>query len=276
MKHITIAVDKNYMIPATVMLHSLLCNNNPKDIHIHIILNFKAWLYKLPLRYILNKHHCQYTFHLLEEKDIPFIKDLVISHHISVAAYFRLFLPSILKNVQKTLYLDGDLIVDESIEELYNTILDDESLAAVFYENKERIEALTLKNGYFNSGVILINLNYLRENNCESKFVQFIQNHPEKILFWDQDVLNYTLQDTIAPLHRKWNFIPYNNNYPPEYKPIIIHYAGRHKPWSKYCEKHILNDKYFEYLYKDIGLLILKRIFDAITYVKIKLKKLHF
>lgn len=248
MKNIAITVDKNYSIHAAVMLYSLLFNNNAKDIHINIIVDFNNFFYKIPILYVLKRKKCSYTFYYLNEKKIGFTKNLLISHHISIATYFRLFLPSILNTIDKVLFLDCDMIVDGNIDELYMTNIVSHSLAAVTDNNEERIQALKLNNRYFNAGVMLLNLAYLRENKFESLFEDFITNHAEKIVFWDQDVLNATTHESMLPLNSKWNCLSYN--YDKNIKPIIIHYAGYHKPWNGFSE-HVLQDKYFYYLNSD-------------------------
>ena len=43
---------------------------------------------------------------------------------------------------------------------------------------------------YFNSGVMLINLDYWRANNVKEKVIDFISRKPEVIRFADQDGLN--------------------------------------------------------------------------------------
>ncbi len=266
MKNIAITVDKNYCIHAAVMLYSLLSNNKSTDIYVHIILNFKNPFFKIPMKYVLNRKRCPHKFYFIDEKDIAFAKDLIITYHISIATYFRLFLPSILKHIDKVLFLDSDIIVDGNIDELYAADIQQHSLAAVIDNGAEaidnddnRIAVLGLKYGYFNAGVMLLNLHYLRENNYELKFEDFIRNHPDKIKFWDQDVLNVVTQGTVKSIDKKWNFL--SQNYDEKDLPVIIHFAGIHKPWDGYSQ-HISKDKYFQYLQDDKFLFFLNTMYN--------------
>ncbi|MFY7944385.1 MAG: glycosyltransferase family 8 protein, partial [Crocinitomicaceae bacterium] len=115
---------------------------------------------------------------------------------------------------------------------------------------------------YFNSGVMLINLRKWREENIESKFLEFINEKPEKIKYWDQDVLNFCLKNKWLRLPQKYNlthFFFYPDVYPPAYfgmkqdefeksvkDPIIIHFTSHQKPWIEGC-KHPKKELYFQY-----------------------------
>lgn len=257
-KHIAITIDKNYAIDAAVMLYSLLVNNNAKDIHVHIITDFKNIFYKIPVWYVLRKNRCKYSFYKIDKNDIKFSDHLVITNHITIATYFRLFLPSILKNIEKVLFLDSDMIIDGNINTLYDTNINANTLAAVIANNEERIAALQMNRNYFNAGVMLLNLQLLREGNYEEKFSRFIVNNRNKIKFWDQDVLNAVAGNNFIAIDKKWNCLSYN--YDTQTPPVIIHYAGTLKPWTGYST-HPLKDKYFQYLHSDTILKILEKCY---------------
>lgn len=260
LKNIAITTDRNYTIYAAVMLHSFFLNNKPSDYVIHIIVDFRNHFYKIPLLYILRKHQANFKFYFISEKDIHYSEDLIITDHISIATYFRLFLSSILNDVNKALFLDCDMIVDGNVEELYAIDINDYSLAAVTDNIESRIHALGLNHNYFNAGVMLLNLSYFREHQLESKFSSFIKNHSDKIQFWDQDVLNATTGNERLEINNKWNCL--TQNYTDKNTPAIIHYAGYHKPWNGFCE-HPLSDRYFYYLHSDRILMILHTFYRS-------------
>lgn len=272
MKHIAITVDKNYCIHAAVMMCSLLSNNNSANINVHIIVNFRNPFFKIPLIYILKKHKCNYRFYYISKEHIEFSDDLIITDHITIATYFRLFLPSILKDVDKVLFLDSDMIIDGNIDELYAVNINNHSLAAVFYENEERIATLSLLHGYFNAGMMLLNLKYFRVKKFELKFRDFIKEHPDKIRFWDQDVLNVVTQGSVLPVDIKWNFLA--SVYDNKNQPTIIHYAGTHKPWNVHYDK-LFKDRYFEYLAKDRFLVLFSKILNYLDYFQTMISKIY-
>ena len=269
-KNITITVDKNYCIFAAVMLHSFFLNNAANEYYIHIVTNVRNPFFKIPLYYILKKHRAKYTFYFIDEKTIQASGKVVITLHITIATYFRLFLPSVLDKIDKTLFLDSDMIIDGKLNELYDTNIEQYALGAVSTPNEERTKTLNLSNAYFNAGVMLLNLSYLRTNNFEPQFMQFIQAYPEKIIFWDQDVLNATTGKFMLPIATKWNGMANLINAGETTR--IIHYAGSHKPWSGHSE-HPLKDKYFQYLQTDFVLQLLEKCYRFYFRTLAKLKK---
>lgn len=96
---------------------------------------------------------------------------------ISNTALLKFFIPTILSDISKVLYLDGDIVMRKDIVDMYETCIDEYNLAAVPDEmnfdfekwivNKKQFrkfyESLLETNGkYFNSGVMLLNLDRLR------------------------------------------------------------------------------------------------------------------
>ncbi len=174
--------------------------------------------------------------------------------HVSLATYYRLIAANILpKNIEKILWLDGDLIINGPIRELWETALGDLAIAAVTDESycqQEIYQRLQLDAAipYTSAGVILINLAYWREHNATSRFMDCIRLHRERLLFHDQDTLNIVLQKEKMILPLTWNFqsgfitswtYP---SYPQSFQndifnttqsPRIIHYSGPSKPWFR-------------------------------------------
>lgn len=272
MKNIAITIDKKYAVHAAVMLFSLLSNNNPYNIYLHIILDFKSRFYRIPVMYVLKKMKCKYRFYYFNREELNALNhNLNINLHISTATYYRLFLPSILKDIDKVLFLDSDIIVDGSLDKLFTTNIEGHTLAAVRSDNEDIVKKLSLKDEYFNAGVMYMNLDHLRRNEYESRFLSFINKYPELITFWDQDVLNKVTEGTTISIDSKWNFLPNNDNV--NTQPIIIHYAGTHKPWGGYSN-HPLKEKYFLYLRKDWQLNFLDKIYTFYFKITSTLKRI--
>lgn len=97
--------------------------------------------------------------------------DLPETGAYSLAFYLRLLAPTLLPDIDKALYLDCDLIVNGDIQELYNINLEDYAVAAVHDATlsynivKDYLGYDYWKDGYFNSGVLLMNLRYWRTHN---------------------------------------------------------------------------------------------------------------
>src|SRR5690606_5620901 len=97
---------------------------------------------------------------------------------------------------------------------------------------------------YFNAGVLIINLDKWRKDHLPAKILNFISKNPEKIVYEDQDALNYFLHDKCLLLHPKWNQTHFfhvreyqdtcfNQEVFNEakYNPSIIHFTAESKPW---------------------------------------------
>lgn len=243
--------DNNYIPYCGIMLTSLFENNRDINFTVYII----AAKLKKTNKELLEKLCCIYnnciSFIDIENNDLgncPVKK----GDHVSIAAYYRIFAPQLLpQNIDKILYLDGDIIINGSINNLYNTNIDNNAFGAVIDEDYlgekkyTRLE-IPFNKSYINSGVLLINLKYWRKYNLVDKCLAYTKNNQERIVLHDQDVLNAVLFDKIKLLPITYNFqtgflykiTKLDNDKRIElqnclYTPIIIHYTGPCKPWHK-------------------------------------------
>ncbi|MDD6628234.1 MAG: glycosyltransferase family 8 protein [Lachnospiraceae bacterium] len=178
---------------------------------------------------------------------------------ISSGAYLRLVLHQLLPMVKRILYMDVDVLVRGNLLRLWKVDLCDNFLAAVkaavnlsdkWEWNSERFYWKLLegqKSKYINSGVMLLNLEEIR--NCHLE-VQWNELAKEKLYYQDQDIINITCRNKILHLAPKYNRLAYMsdedyNRFVEEgiytvqeckeavETPVIIHYAGD-KPWKRY------------------------------------------
>lgn len=200
------------------------------------------------------------------------------NNYISLACYFRLLMFKILpEDVEKCFYIDGDMIINTDLSELY---LPDKKLIAVTIEphamqNREHIlshcyEMDEFKNfqndpykfPYFNAGFFYLNVKMAKEFLLFDKFMEFLNKNPNPP-YADQDTLNavigqnYTeLIKYLPPEYNLFSGISYNMEYNKlPYNPIsikyalhnpkIFHYAGQEKPWNTFDIKNF----YYEYWY---------------------------
>ena len=209
----------------------------------------------------------------IEFIDVPKEKftNVYLSGHVSKAAYFRLALADILPvDIEKVIYLDVDLLVYDDINKLWQCNLENFPLGAVkdfgimasgrLSRQKKEVIGLPIGDKYFNSGVLLINLNEWRKQNYTKQIFKMINSN--QFPHHDQDALNKIFMYKWKELDLRWNIIPpvYNlflkvlieNKFrrsaiKARKDPGIIHYAGRYKPWEFDIHKGF-NDMYYEYL----------------------------
>lgn len=255
MIEIVLSTDDNYVMPTAVLMKSIAASNPEAQIHYNIISAGLTQNAQDTLsRYLVNPSY-SISFYTIDEsylKDCPIRK----GEHVSIATYFRLLLPTILpQEINKVLYIDGDVICLDSLKELWETNLDNFSAAAVpdMRCNDIRVlNRLSFKrdDDYFNAGVMLINLDWWRKNDIQNKSIKFISENRDICKFHDQDALNVVLHGTIQTLSIRFNlqehfFEPFENQFidrvylkdmeEAKVNATLIHYTGYKKPWHKEC-----------------------------------------
>ncbi|WP_239373498.1 glycosyltransferase family 8 protein [Snodgrassella gandavensis] len=196
-------------------------------------------------------------------------KDLFVTFaHFTVSTYIRFFIPDILPDVSKAIYLDIDLLIKSDISKLYEINIDSHIVAAAvdacyareLYYNKnnaisysEKILGLPKGVPEFNAGVLLINLNKWREENITQKCIEKLADIGRPRVL-DQCILNAVIeQDYIYKLPVEWNYVWHAqleglkpitkssvfNEVIKEYNDKIdqikiIHYTSSVKPWNIY------------------------------------------
>lgn len=259
-------IDSSYIKYCVVTLLSLFQNNERGTIHAHIVANRLSEDEKNIIREELGRYGNQLIFYDAGDTIVVNCPISAETSRLSVATYYRIFLPIILpKSISKVLYIDCDLVVESSIAELWQMNLTGYALAASedchcvtkeFYERLHYAE----KYSYFNAGVLLVNLDYWRENRIMEKCIQYIEKYPERLRFNDQDVLNGVLYDQWVSFPYKWNMHYYFRKTTMSAKalreieeslgtPAILHYMSSSKPWLPHCE-HPLAHRWFHYLDK--------------------------
>ena len=180
-------------------------------------------------------------FHNVEKlfpDEINFLREKLatqINMRFGIGAFYRLLIKKILGG-GKAIYLDADIIVNLDIAELWQQNLQNFPVAAVpeivatqryMIDNKFLLNTGFVKvENYFNSGVILFNLDKIDEKFFYNG-VQFLANNPA-CESPDQDILNALFSENYLKLEEKFDsFVAANrkNNLPVERK--IYHYAGQ-------------------------------------------------
>jgi lipopolysaccharide biosynthesis glycosyltransferase len=184
------------------------------------------------------------------------------NERLPVDAYLRIWLARFYSpDVKKIIYLDSDLVVIGNLVEVWETPLGSKLLAAVPIPGSDRwiLHGTPQERGYFNSGLMLVNLGAWRERCCETTALEYLRNHPDRLLDADQDILNACFYDSWVRLPLEWNVISpfYKHSHPlgltesavsrVQQCAKVIHYNGVAKPWLYGCD-HPRADEYWRYL----------------------------
>lgn len=173
--------------------------------------------------------------------------------------YYRLKIPEKFPNINRALFLDTDIIVQSSLSDLFNTNMENKSVACVANGNLEnelqnKRLGLSPEHIYFNAGILLIDCEKWRKENILNKTKQIAETKYHILKWADQDILNIIFENNYKILPPKYNFWPGMNrkgfesnlkNYKKWYahtsytekdlkdaikSPVIIHFAGGAKP----------------------------------------------
>lgn len=263
--NIVLASDNNFVQHCCVTMTSILRNN--KDVVFYL---FTEGLTEPNVK-LLTQHVAQLGGVL----NICIMDSTIVGRfpmpkqsatHITVATYYRLFSEEALPNdIDRLLYLDCDIVVRGDLTDLYNTDIDGCAIGAVYQHNEwakanktfERLE-IPEENGYFNAGVLLINLDYWRKNRVTERLFNYIRDHYDRIRAHDQDTLNAVLYKETKALDCKWNYLPIflnpvNCTFPSKVDcskkvdPVIVHFVNRPKPWEYYSD-HPYTFEYYDNL----------------------------
>lgn len=179
-----------------------------------------------------------------------------IVQSLNTSFVLRLYAPRILPdNVHQILYLDVETVVSSSLHELATMSLDEETALAavkdlVRYDDYARLGIDEAKHIYFNSGVMLLNLDYWRKYNIGGKCLDMLVKYSTLYKMPDQDALNVVCQGHVMYLHPKYNCLvfffarreflkvrireeEFENVMAAVKSPAIIHYVFVNKPWYK-------------------------------------------
>lgn len=153
--------------------------------------------------------------------------------------YARIQMASLLADVARVIYLDSDLLLMGDLCELWKSDPDDSVAMACRDRKVLRLsedapwplapeeEGLT----YFNSGVMLVDLDKWRAENVEQKCLDLISKPCGPYRWWDQTILNHVIRGKVGFLPPQWNWQSGEVPAPGEATPRILHYTTGLKPW---------------------------------------------
>lgn len=272
MLNFALCTDDNYTIPCIVTVISILENNKKQECNIYILTDSLKEDNRNKFQKIAEKYNQKI---IIFDIDINSYSNLKVRSRYPKSMYYRFLLPDLLKGVDKVLYLDCDIIVRTNISSLFDEDLSGYSCCAVEDQQADdvKIRNKNLYLGkYFNSGVLLINLDYWRKNDIATRLVDFILQYPDRCFFPDQDALNIILEDSVNFISPKFNFqalwfknlkninylftkheeiIKFRDN------PSIVHFSETVKPWHIGCRNPFANE--WLYYANEIGKLKFKQ-----------------
>ena len=241
-------VNEKYTKYAYYSILSLL-NNVNKQNHINCyLITTKNNKYS---KYIYNLENVYPFFKFYELVVNDWIKNIPTTlPHLDYSTFFRFSIDSLIKWVEKIIYIDADTIITNDISELYNIDLDWNIVGVIsewpeksFLRNIERFSLLQKK--YFNAWVMLIDIQKWKNFKVSKKCIELLKKN--RYPCDDQDPLNIILQNNCKWIDWKynvtsWYFMDNKENFcniwfPEKFyldaikNPVIIHFTWSIKPW---------------------------------------------
>ena len=274
--NIMVTLDSAYLPPLQVMLTSLRQNN--------LSLNIKVWLIHtdIPEKQLVElEQFLQQLKMSLTSIKIPadLFKDAPTVERYPKEMYYRLVCGDILpKEVNRVIYLDPDILVINSLEPLWQLDLADNVFAAAVHSGLTNISEginnirLGIDHGYYNSGVLLIDVEKARQLIHLNDIYQTIDQHGKWLLLPDQDVMNYLYGKVTKEIPEEiWNYdtrqaatymtrsLGKANTHWVAENTVVLHYCGKPKPWdSNSNNRFTLLYAHYQQLTKQIAMQIAK------------------
>ena len=271
--NIALITDNSYIIPTATTIWSIIKNKNVSTkLNIYIVTaDIQSSLENVFLRFLSESVNVQIIHASADRFHGMHVAKAGAPCVASEAALLKFELPNLISDQDKLLYLDGDLIVRKDLSDLYSTDIEGVYAAVVvdsgsiYYKHKY----VQLVDQYFNSGVMLLNLDKMRKDSCSQLLIEQKKKNKDSMLM-DQNVFNVVFDRNIKTLPIIYNFLyvnllraagkydisQINDVYGTHFatlneirdQAVIVQFSSKDKPW-KY-EDVPLGDEW-TYYYKD-------------------------
>ncbi len=251
---VVFGADDGFFIPLVVCVQSLVENTSADRCYDIVVLANKFRPQYVSLLQKIAEGRSNVSIRVYDVA--PFLAQydlgkLKTGHRLTSAAYYRLFIPEIMQDYDKALYIDGDTVLLEDIAHLYdfdisgcyagvvrdyNIIRD---MSSSFKAHVKGLLGMEDTTQYFNSGVLLLDIAAMRRDFpldflMEQAELKGAKHH-------DQDVLNSLFYGKVRFLPPRWNCMWQNEElYSPVEggrealeNPALVHYPGGGKPWLR-------------------------------------------
>ncbi|MDT0135561.1 glycosyltransferase [Providencia huaxiensis] len=248
--NIAYGIDTNFLYGCGISIVSILTQNPDKKFNFHVFIDDSMNHQNIErFREICLTYNTKITLYYIDAKNL---NKLPTTKNWTHAIYFRFIIAEYFKNkINYLLYLDADIICHNKINELVSLTLSEE-VAAVVAERDEKwwinransLDTPAISEGYFNSGVMYINLLNWQKQQITEKSIDLLmdENLAVKLSYPDQDVLNILLMGKVIYLQGIFNTqfslnyeLKDNFVYPVNENTVFIHYVGPTKPWHEWA-----------------------------------------
>lgn len=257
--------DNDYVLPTSAAITSL-CHNSDREYryNVYVVMPEKS---SYGAKRYLSENAFGYDNVTVKVVETP-LSGLETLHRggntqylaATTAALLKFRLANLFPELDKILYLDGDVIVRDDLIALYGYELGNNYVAAVrdlpqVLYDKQQLGAEISGRDYFNSGVMLLNLKKMRDEDAESRLIETKKSYADQSLM-DQNILNIVFNGAVLQLpfvynacyinlvesRGRYDIGKLNKLYGTSYKDVygilpdikIMHFSSKLKPWYFY------------------------------------------
>jgi lipopolysaccharide biosynthesis glycosyltransferase len=245
--NICLSCDNNYAKHAGVVIASILFNSSDSDELTFFILDGGINETNISkLKQLSSIKKCTINFIKINRDLFKEYENVKTHSYVTIATYYRLKLPSLLPNVDKILYLDCDFVINSSLQDLFNTNMEEYPIAGVLDIKRSKV---CQNSTYINAGMLVFDINKMKELDLETKFYEWTKKNIDKITCGDQEIINEVCKGQIKILDNEWNVQSSNFTNRSSYiqNPKGIHFISKKKPWN-FASYSYHKSYYFKYL----------------------------
>ncbi len=247
--NILVTLDEAYLPRLRVLLTSLYLTDPEQPVELYLL--HRAIPEEALARLAEQLRPLHYRLHPVVVDEALFA-DAPVSKRYPQEMYYRLLAGQLLpQELNRVLYLDPDLLVINPIRPLWELDLHGKMFAAAAHTHKTELSntvnnlRLGTEHKYYNSGVLVIDLDECRKKIQPEDVFQYAREHTSDLMLPDQDILNCLYgRETLEVDDYLWNYdarkfrdyylrsggessVAWVMQYT-----AILHFCGKAKPWK--------------------------------------------
>lgn len=263
---IVLAANEGFAPYLDVMIRSIIKNASRNRNYDIIVLNHDITKRTEKLIQSFYPDDSNFSIRFVDVSSFFDSKKYFLDQHLSIETYYRLIIPELMPDYHKILYLDCDMVANDDVAKLYDMNLQGQVIGAakdidvagqmkLGYDQwpEYATETLGLDTcfDYFQAGVLIFDLDRLREITSSDKMMDLATSH--KFRCHDQDVLNIICKNRVYYIPQEWNTLMswseqdgrsrmdiikmayrtiYEEYMEARQHPKMVHFAGYQKPWQ--------------------------------------------
>lgn len=236
---IAFSVNNRYAQYLGATILSILAHHPKEEVRVHILYKEIAQSILQDLDNLAQQTpNLELHFHLLEDQQFSAIP--IRTEQFPIESFSRFLLPELLADLDRILYLDVDILVHGNLMELFQTDLEGYALGAIveadiFKYYQWYLDSLGFgpNDAYFSSGVLLMDLDKMRQNGATNQLVTMAIDKARDYKFPDQDILNLYYKGNFKQLSPAYNYtdVRKQNKELTTDEIVIEHFNGDIKAW---------------------------------------------